>query len=49
VNVEFIKVGNMVKVIETFDAENENSAQQQKQGWQSILNNFKEHVESKSN
>jgi uncharacterized protein YndB with AHSA1/START domain len=49
VNVEFIETENGVKVIETFDAEDENSAEQQKQGWQSILNNFKKHVESKSN
>ena len=48
VNVEFIETENGVKVIETFDAEDENTADQQKQGWQSILNNFKQHVESKN-
>jgi len=47
VNVEFIATENGVRVVESFDAENENSAEQQKQGWQSILNNFKKHVESK--
>lgn len=49
VTVEFIETINGVKVVETFEAEDENSAEQQKQGWQSILNNFKKHVESKSN
>lgn len=49
VSVEFVETSNGVKIIETFDAEDENSAEQQKQGWQSILNNFKNHVESKSN
>lgn len=37
-----------VKVTETFDAENENEAEQQKQGWQSILNNFASYVENKT-
>lgn len=32
----------------TFDAETENSPEMQKQGWQSILNNFVKYVESKS-
>lgn len=49
VTVEFIETINGAKVVETFEAEDENSAEQQKQGWQSILNNFKKHVESKSN
>ncbi|SFG32458.1 SRPBCC family protein [Neptunomonas qingdaonensis] len=45
--VEFIESENRTKVIETFDAEDENSAQQQRQGWLGILNNFKAHVENK--
>ena len=49
VTVEFMETANGIRVIETFEAEDENSAEQQKQGWQSILNNFKKHVESKSN
>lgn len=49
VTVEFIQTANGVRVVETFAAENENSAEQQKQGWQSILDNFRRHVESKSN
>ncbi len=49
VNVEFVETENGVKVSENFEAEDEHSAEQQKQGWLSILNNFKKHVESKSN
>lgn len=47
--VEFTETANGVRLTETFEAEDENAAEQQKQGWQSILNNFKRHVESKSN
>lgn len=47
VSVEFIETANGVKVVETFEAEDENSAENQKQGWQCILDNFKKHVESK--
>ena len=46
VAIRFVASGNAVTVRETFDAENELSAEQQKQGWQSILNNFKTYVES---
>ena len=49
VTVEFIETKNGTKVVETFDAEDENSAEQQRQGWLSILKNFKKHVESNSN
>ena len=35
-----------VKVVETFDPENENPDEMQKNGWQAILNNFKKHVEN---
>ena len=34
------------KVTTSFDADKENSADMQRQGWQSILNNFKGYVES---
>lgn len=33
------------KVTTTFDAENENPVEMQKDGWQAILNNFKKYVE----
>lgn len=49
VTVEFTETATGVRVVETFDAEDEHSAEMQKQGWQSILNNFKKHVESKNN
>ena len=47
VTIVFEKVNEGVKVIESFDAEDENSAKQQKDGWQCILNNFKYYVETK--
>ena len=34
------------KVTTTFDAEQENSVDMQRQGWQAILNNFKSYVEA---
>jgi len=47
--VTFQKVGSdQTKVIETFDAEDINTLVLQKKGWQSIINNFKKFVESKS-
>jgi uncharacterized protein YndB with AHSA1/START domain len=45
VTIEFMQTANGTRVTETFETEDENSAEQQKQGWQSILNNFKKHVE----
>ena len=45
VTIEFMQTANGTRVAETFEAEDENSAEQQKQGWQSILNNFKKYVE----
>ena len=49
VEVTFMEIEDGVKVIEEFVAEDENSAEQQKQGWLGILRNFKKHVESKCN
>lgn len=43
--VEFFEETNGIKIIERFEAENENSAELQKQGWQAILNNFKNYAE----
>lgn len=48
VTVRFVEVGSGTKVTETFEAEDENSAEQQRAGWQSILDNFKNHVEASS-
>jgi uncharacterized protein YndB with AHSA1/START domain len=44
--VDFIEGASCIKVIETFDIEDENSAEQQRSGWLCILNNFKKFVES---
>ena len=49
VKVEFNPTENSIKVVETFEAEDEHSAEQQRQGWLCILENFKKHVEGKSN
>lgn len=44
--VEFESGANGVTVRVTFDAETEHPVEQQRQGWQAILNNFAEHVEA---
>jgi uncharacterized protein YndB with AHSA1/START domain len=46
--VQFAEVPGGVKVTVTFDAETTHSEEQQREGWQAILNNFKRHVEAKS-
>ena len=46
VTVEFQERADGTHVKETFDAESENSAELQRAGWQSILDNFRRHVES---
>lgn len=45
VNVVFSILCNETEVIETFEAESTHSIEQQREGWQSILNNFKKYVE----
>jgi uncharacterized protein YndB with AHSA1/START domain len=47
VTVEFVEGPGGVLVRETFDAESENSADLQRQGWQAILDNFGRYVEAK--
>lgn len=44
VTVEFLAGERAVTVRETFDAESEHAAEQQRQGWQAILDNFARHV-----
>jgi uncharacterized protein YndB with AHSA1/START domain len=44
--VEFITGRDGVIVRETFEAETTYPVEQQQQGWQAILDNFKKHVES---
>ena len=46
VSIHFSIDGNTTKVIETFEAEDENPIEMQKGGWQAILDNFKNYVES---
>jgi len=48
VKVEFVPEGTGTRVVETFDAETQNSLEQQKNGWQSILNNYKKVAEGQS-
>lgn len=38
---------NLTEVVEEFEAENENTPELQRQGWQAILDNFKKYVEAK--
>jgi uncharacterized protein YndB with AHSA1/START domain len=47
VEVEFLKQGNEVVLKQTFEAEGTHSDEQQKNGWQAILDNFKNYVNSK--
>lgn len=46
VDIQFISDGSQTKIIEAFEAENENSLELQKNGWQAILGNFKKLVEN---
>ena len=48
VTVNFIPLGNLTDVIESFEAETENPIDMQREGWQTIMNNFKKHVETNS-
>ena len=47
VRVEFAVQDDGTYITETFDAENENDPELQRQGWQSILDAFARHVEGK--
>jgi uncharacterized protein YndB with AHSA1/START domain len=44
-NIQFESEGAHTKIIETFEPEEVNSIELQRQGWQSILNQFKQYVE----
>lgn len=46
VKIVFTGNDNETTVTETFEAENENSIELQRSGWQAILNNFKSYTES---
>lgn len=43
--ITFTSAGKSVKIVETFEAETENPLEMQRQGWRTILNNFKAYVE----
>lgn len=45
VSTQFEAVGDATKITTVFDAEKENPIEMQKDGWQSILNNFKNYTE----
>lgn len=49
VSTKFVLENGKIKVQSTFDAEGENDPEYQRQGWQSILNNFARHVEAQKN
>lgn len=46
VKVNFSADGNTTKVVESFEAESENSVELQKGGWQAILDSFKKYTEA---
>ncbi|HAN17137.1 MAG: polyketide cyclase [Bacteroidetes bacterium GWC2_33_15] len=47
VRVTFSKNENETLIVETFEAESENSIELQRAGWKAILSNFKRYVETK--
>lgn len=46
VSIELSGLGDVTVVSETFDAENKNPLEMQQTGWQAILNNLKQYIES---
>jgi uncharacterized protein YndB with AHSA1/START domain len=46
VNISFTADGNSTKVVENFEAENENPIEMQQGGWQAIMDNFKTYTET---
>ncbi len=46
VKITFSSVGNETEIVETFEAEEINSMEIQRDGWQAILNNFRQYAES---
>jgi uncharacterized protein YndB with AHSA1/START domain len=46
VKITFSTDGKSTTIVETFEAEDDNPIEMQKEGWQTILNNFKAHVET---
>jgi uncharacterized protein YndB with AHSA1/START domain len=46
VKIDFKGDNNQTRITEVFEAENENSHEMQRGGWQAFLDNFKKYVES---
>lgn len=46
VSVHFTPDGDQTKVVESFEAEDQNSIEMQRGGWQAILDNFKKYTEA---
>jgi uncharacterized protein YndB with AHSA1/START domain len=46
VSIRFSQKGNSTEVVETFDPEQTHSLEMQQQGWQAILNSFKQYTET---
>ena len=46
VKIEFKTIENQTTISQTFQAEDENSLELQRQGWQAIMNNFKKYIEA---
>jgi uncharacterized protein YndB with AHSA1/START domain len=44
--IDFDSYNNQTEIIITFDAEQQNSLEMQRDGWQAILNNFKKYTET---
>ena len=45
VKIVFTENGDETKIVETFETEEENSIDLQREGWQAIMNNFKRYAE----
>jgi len=45
VSITFVRSQDKTEITEEFEAENENSIEMQKMGWQAILDNFKRYTE----
>ena len=48
VTIAFSSKDGETKIMETFEAENENSTEMQRAGWQAIIDRFKTYAESKN-
>lgn len=47
VQLQLTDTGDGVQVVQTFEQEMENSREEQRQGWQAFLDNFKKYAESR--